>query len=88
MGAKEEVEGEYRGEEGGRWRREYLGIVGRRVRRVYVALRVGMGLGGWGEGHGLTARLMGVAILRFRPLFVLVGPRRNRNTGDGHGERL
>ena len=79
---------ESRGEEGGRWRREYLRSVGRRVRRVYVALRVRMGLGGWGEGHGLTARLMGVAILHFRPVFVLVGPRQNRNTGGGHGGRL
>ena len=46
------------------------------------------GSGGGGEGRGLTARLMGVAILHFRPVFVLVGPRQNRNTGGGHGGRL
>ena len=46
------------------------------------------GSGGIGGGRGLTAQLMEVAILHFRPVFVLVGPRQNRNTGDGHGGRL
>ena len=46
------------------------------------------GSGGIGGGRGLTAQLMGAALLHFRPVFALVGPRQNRNTGDGHGGRL
>ena len=46
------------------------------------------GSGGIGGARGFTAQLVEAALLHFRPVFALVGPRQSRNRGDGHDGRL